>query len=272
VAPPVPELTTTQNEGPSVSENLTITPTYPTVEAIAGGTFAFEVELSYIGASPMVFDLRVTAPAGWDVYMTPQYEKDNKISSITLKPSFGTGDTILVNATAPFYPLPDPGDYKIKLEAVSDTVKASTELTARITARYSMQIVPTSQLYNTTAKSGRDNYYSIEVGNLGTAVIDNIKFSTTNPEGWSIEYKPEKIDQLEAFDSQTVQMDIKPPPDTIAGDYNISVRASGTQTSSDEVKVRVTVQTPTIWGWVGVIIIVIVIIGLVITFMRFSRR
>ena len=133
-------------------------------------------------------------------------------------------------------------------------------------------MVPTSQLYDTRAKSGKDNYFSLEVGNLGTAVINNIKFSTTNPEGWSVEFTPEKIDLLEALDHQTVQMNIKPPPNTIAGDYYVTVRASGTQASTDEVKVRVTVETPTIWGWVGVIIILIVVIGLIVIFMRFSRR
>jgi uncharacterized membrane protein len=272
LATAIPGLVLAQDEVTGITENVTLSATFPTVEAIAGGTFAFEVELSYLGESPKVFDLRVSTPAGWDVYMTPQYEKDKKISSITLKPSFGTGETILVNATAPLWPLPEPGDYKIKLEAVSDKLKGSIELTAKITARYSLQMVPTSQLYNTNAKSGKDNYFSIEVGNPGTAAINNIKFSSANPEGWAVEFKPEKIDLLEAFDSQTVQLNIKPPAKTIAGDYNITLRASGTQTSTDEVKIRVTVQTSTIWGWVGVVIILIVVIGLVVIFMRFSRR
>ena len=261
-----------QDEELLITENVTISATYPTVEAIAGGSFVFEVELSFIGLNPKVFDLRVSTPAGWDVYLTPQYEKDRKISSITLKPSFGAGETILVNATAPLWPLPEPGEYKIKLEAVSDTVKGSAAVTAKITARYALQMVPTTQLYNTTAKSGKDNYFSMEVGNPGTAAINNIKFSSTSPEGWAVEFKPEKIDLLEAFDSQTVQMNIKPPTKTIAGDYYISLRASGTQTATDEVRIRVTVETSTIWGWVGVVIILIVVIGLIIIFMRFSRR
>ena len=65
---------------------------------------------------------------------------------------------------------------------------------------------------------------------------------------------------------------IKPPTETIAGDYVVSVRASGKQTSANEIDIRVTVESPTIWGWVGVGIILVVIAGLAVIFMRLSRR
>ena len=86
------------------------------------------------------------------------------------------------------------------------------------------------------------------------------------------EFTPDKIDLLNALDEQLVDVNIKPPADTIAGDYDIRVRASGTQSSADEVKIRVTVETSTIWGWVGVAIILVVVAGLIVIFMRFSRR
>ena len=77
---------------------------------------------------------------------------------------------------------------------------------------------------------------------------------------------------MEAIDEQSIDVNIKPPPKAVAGDYMISLRASGKQTSAGEISIRVTVETPTIWGWVGVVIILIVVIGLVVIFMRFSRR
>ena len=52
----------------------------------------------------------------------------------------------------------------------------------------------------------------------------------------------------------------------------VYVRASGKQAVADEMGIRVTVETPTIWGWVGVAIILIVVIGVIVIFMRFSRR
>ena len=249
---------------------------HPRIEAIAGADFVFEVEFKFAGeilGESRSFELASKAPQGWEVYMTPQFEKEKHISAIDLKPGgIAYTDKTRLVAKAPFWPLPEPGEYKIILEAVSGDLKDSLELTAVITAAYNLLLAPAGERYNTTATAGRDNYFSIQVGNLGTAPIDKINFSSEKPEGWTIEFKPDKVDSLEALDTQTLDINIKPPPETIAGDYVITLRASGVQATSMEMALRVTVETPTIWGWVGIGIIVIVIIGLIFIFMRFSRR
>ena len=256
-----------------VQEKLELNATYPTLKAVAGENFVFEVEFYYIGKEAREFNLLTTAPQGWEVYMTPPYEKEKKISAVRLEPLKAAGNKIRVVVSAPFWPLPEPGEYKITLEAVSlDGWEKSVEFKAIITARYTLLLVPATERLDTTAMAGKDNYFSLEVGNLGTAAINNINFSSTKPQGWTIEFTPDKVDLLEAFDSQTIDVNIKPPPETIAGDYSITLRASGEQTSSGELAIRVTIETPTVWGWVGVGIIFVVIAGLVVIFMRFSRR
>lgn len=252
-------------------ETIELAPTYPKLEAISGSDFEFVVELIYKGNEPRVFELEVTAPEGWSVYMTPQYEREKKIPAIRLEPAFTVGEKIKVIATSPSWPLSEPGEYKITLEAISGEIKGTTELTAVITAKYTMALVPTTKRYNTTAKAGKDNFFSIEVQNHGTAAIDNINFSSDKPSGWTIEFSPDKIDSLPAMDFQTLDVNIKPLTETIAGDYQITIRASGNQ-ASERIDVKVTVETPTIWGWVGVAIIVLVVAGLAYIFMRFSRR
>jgi uncharacterized membrane protein len=273
---PVPEpILAPQQEEPEerkIQEKIILRPDFPTVEAIAGSDFEFQIELIYIGEDAKVFDLRTTAPTGWEVYMTPRYEKERKITSINLKPAITTGETIRLVAEAPFWPLPEPGEYNINFEAVSDTIQSSTKLTAKVTAKYVLTTVSANERYDTTAKAGEDNVFSIKVRNLGTDAIDNVQFSPNNPQGWSVTFKPDKIDVLEAIDEQAVEVNIKPPPKTVAGDYMISLRASGKQATADEMSIRVTVETPTIWGWVGVAIILVVVIGLIVIFMRFSRR
>lgn len=259
-------------EDPKPEDKIEISPIYPKVDTIAGGEFVFEVEYLYVGNDPRSFELRITVPKGWEAYITPQYEKDKKISAITLKPAFSFGEKTRVVVRAPFFPLPDPGDYPVTFDVSSGDLNASVELTAVITARYTLLMAPTTERYNTTATAGEENSFSIVVGNLGTVPVDNIKFSSTKPEGWAIDFNPEKIDLLEAFDEQTIDVSIKPPPDTISGDYEIALRGSGSQTSTDLVTIRVTVESPTIWGWVGVGIIVLVVAGLIVIFMRFSRR
>lgn len=254
---------------------VSIKATYPAMEGIAGANFSFEVEFNYmakLGGEGRRFELVLTTPQGWSAYITPQYQKENRVREITLLPGFAAGTKLLVTVTSPFWPLPEPGDYNITLEAISGDIQGDTELTAVLTASYSMILSPVDELYNTTAKSGRDNYFSIDVANLGTAPIDDIKFSTVKPKGWTIKFTPDKIESLSAIDYQTVDINIMPPPETISGDYEITIQVSGEQIPREEMKIRVTVETPTIWGWVGVGIIVLVVAGLAYIFIRFSRR
>ncbi|MFC1901561.1 NEW3 domain-containing protein [Chloroflexota bacterium] len=270
---PEPVLISEEEEEVVIPDKIALNPDFPTVEAIAGGQFEFRITILYYGAQPNLYlDLNASGPPGWEVYMTPRYEKERKISSINLKPSFSAGEEIILVAQAPFWPLPDPGEYKITLEGVAETVSESIELTTVITAKYIMDTVPANERYNTVAEAGKDNIYSIKVRNLGTDAIDNIKLSPDSPDGWSVTFTPDKVDVLDAFDEQVIEINIKPPPKTVAGDYIISLQASGTQTVAGEMAVRVSVETPTIWGWVGVVIILIVVVGLIIIFMRFSRR
>jgi uncharacterized membrane protein len=263
-----PPVTTTETPA-----SLTMTSEFPTAEAIATGTFTFNVVLNYTGDTSHVFDLSTTAPSGWDVAITAQYDTQ-RISSVTMDASSysATSKTIKVVITPQSYPLPDPGNYTITIQAASGAVVGKIDLTARITAKYMLTVVPYSQLYNTTAAAGRDNTYSLVITNTGTAPIDNVTFSSEKPDGWEITFKPDKLDLLNTLDQNTVDVDIKPPPKTVAGDYMITLHVSGTQATASKTDVRVTVETPSIWGWVGVFIIVVVVAGLIVIFMRFGRR
>jgi uncharacterized membrane protein len=258
---------------PAPTDNITLSTDYPTLEAVGTGSLQFNVTLGYQGSVQRVFDLKASVPSGWDVYIQPQYETGKRISSITIDSSYSvTNKVVTVVVTAPAYPTPDPGDYKIQLQATSGEVTGSIELTARITAKYDLQVVPVNQVYNTNALAGKDNIFSIQLTNQGTAPIDTITFTSTHPDGWEVKFTPDKIDTLAIADPKTVDVDIKPPAKTVAGDYMISFTTSGKPASDQKIDVRVTVQTPTIWGWVGVIIIVVVVAGLFVVFMRFGRR
>jgi uncharacterized membrane protein len=262
-----------QEEAPP--ETITLTTTYSKLSAVAGSSFEFEVDLRYEGAEARSFDLAATGPSDWVVYITPSYPKDKIIKDIRLEPvapgaTYGA-EKISVMA-APAYALrTEPGEYPITVEASSGEIKSSIILTAVVTATYEITLVPTEEIYNTTARAGRDNYFSVTITNDGSADINNITFSSSKPTGWAIELSPDKIDSLGSGNSQTVEVNIKPSAKAIAGDYQFSLTAQSEQ-SSERIDIRVSVETPTIWGWVGVAIIVVVIAGLVYIFMRFSRR
>jgi uncharacterized membrane protein len=275
IAPQKAQIRVTVNV-PIVVAKIEARALYPTLSSIAGQPFTFDVEFLYTAAKlsdqPQVFTLTTKAPPNWEVAMTPPYEKDKKLTAMSLKPGFTFGDKILVSVTPPFLPLPEPGDYDISLTADSGTLKTNINLKAKITAKYNLTLLPSNERYNTNATAGKDNAFSIELANISTAPVDKINFSSTKPSGWTIEFNPKELESLAALDSKTVEVNIKPPPETIAGDYVISLQASSTQATAPKMDIRVTVETPTIWGWVGVAIIFVVIVGLIFVFMRFSRR
>jgi uncharacterized membrane protein len=250
-------------------EKIELTTSYTKLEGTSGTSFEFEVSLNYQGAEARVFNLSATGPKDWTTYITPSYPKDKMIKDIRLEP--GSAETIDVDAAPPSWLMAEPGEYKITLEATSSEIKGTIQLTAIVTATYELSLTPSEERYNTPATAGKNNYFSVKVENNGSAPIDNITFSSDKPTGWTVEFTPDKIDSLSAGSSQTIDVNIKPPSKTIAGDYEITLTANGKQTQN-HIDIRVTVETPTVWGWVGVGITALVIAGLVAIFMRLSRR
>jgi len=257
-------------------QQLELSTKYPKLEVTSGEATKFEVELRLageLGGEPIEFSLSATAPKDWSTYITPSYPTDKNIASIELQPGYTVAEKIEVNVGPKYYVSPDPGEYPITLDVTSENVSGSIVLTVVVTAKYTLTLVPAGEgLYSTKATAGKDNFYSIEVQNNGSAAVDSINFSSTKPEEWAIDFSPEKIDSLAAGDSQTVDVNIKPPQNAIAGDYSITLKATGNQASAQDINIRVTVETPSVWGWVGVIIVVVVIGGLIFIFRRFSRR
>ncbi len=249
---------------------------YPMLSGPADTTFEFEVKLSYIGGEEATaFELSVEGPQGWLAYVCEStYQKDKEISSIRLEPEPRT-ETVGVIAMAPFWLYPEPGEYTIKLIATSENVTGSIDLMAKITARYDFYVATKLEgsRLNVKATSGKDSYLPLEVTNTGTADLNKVTFSSSKPQGWSVTFNPEKVESLSAGDSQEVEVTIKPPAKTIAGDYMIVLKFSGDPSShANDLDIRGTVGTSTKWGLIGVGIVIAIIAGLAVTFTRMGRR
>ncbi|UCC90158.1 MAG: hypothetical protein JSW24_03170 [Dehalococcoidia bacterium] len=248
-------------------------PRYPVMRAFSGEIFEFEISLVYQGSEPRAFDLDLTVPVGWIGEIRPTYG-EFMIESITLEPGKTYPDKVKVLIAPLAGELPEPGEYTATFNAGSGELKDSVELTAVVT-----EIPPTYNLYvstatlrrNMEAKAGEDNHLTVIVENYGTGTIDNITFTSTKSEGWSVTFTPYKIDALEPGLQQEVDIVIAPPAKTIAGDYNVLLKFLG-EKATYTLEMRVTVITPTIWGGAGIGIAVAVIAGLVVLFRRLGRR
>src|SRR5690606_4709740 len=105
----------------------------------------------------------------------------------------------------------------------------------------------------------------------GTAPARAVKFSSSPPSGWKVEFTPEQVDEIPAGEKTEVTVNMTPSDQAIAGDYVVSVRANG-DGASDSANFRVTVRTATVWGvaGLGVIAAAVVVLGFAVT--RYGRR
>jgi uncharacterized membrane protein len=209
------------------AEQIKLNTKYPALSTTAGSSYEFEVELSYSGGDiPKVFDLKATVPSGFTYQISRSYGGGANIASIQLDPAKSySPETIKLTVAPYFWLLPAPGEYKITLEANAATVKGSIELKAVVTAKFELKLDTPQGLLNTNATVGKDNYFSFKVRNTGTAALDKVNFSQSvrgGPTGWNITFDPKNIDSLPVNSERDVQINIKPPEKTIAGDYEIN--------------------------------------------------
>jgi len=259
-------------------EEVKLNSKYPSLSANSGSSYEFDVDLTYTGGDvPKIFDLKAQAPGGFYTQISRSYGGGANLAAIQLDPSKSyTPETIKVSVAPALFVFPDPGEYKVTVTATSGKVTGSIELIAVVTAKYELKLVTPEGLLNTNVTVGKDNFFTYKVSNTGTAALEKINFSNSvrgGPSGWSVTFDPKNIDSLPVGTDRDVQINIKPPEKTIAGDYEITVTASTqNNNASDKLTIRVTVLTPTIWGWVGVLIVVIVVVGLIAMFWRLGRR
>jgi uncharacterized membrane protein len=276
-AAPVKQASLPEDEEEQVpEETFEIGADFPVLTGPADTSFLWEVDFTRAGGDEdLVFDITLTGPDGWLYYAAQdRYNKDSRISAIRLN-RFSIKETIAVIAVAPYWLYPEPGDYSLTLEATSGDLKGSMELTARITARYDFdaQTELEGGRLNINAKTGEESYLPISIINTGTAPLDKITLSSSRPEGWSVTFTPEKLENLSPGASQEVEVNIKPPKGTISGDYMVYLQFSGEPSSdASDLGIRVTVETSTKWGFVALGIIVAIAAALVLVFRRFGRR
>jgi len=113
---------------------------------------------------------------------------------------------------------------------------------------------------------------SPSVTNSGTAPVTNVKLSATPPSGWKVTFDPESIASLDANTTQTVTAHLVPSGDAVAGDYPVTLKADGDQSTTSSVDIRFTVETSLMWAFVGIALIVIVVVGLGWVYQRYGRR
>lgn len=259
------------NQKQAPGEELVLICAYPVLEGLAGDEFTFQVDLKWHGSAYQKFDLRVTGLAGWAASILGDYGT-KPISAIGLDPEAAMPETLTISLKPFSDELPEPGEYVVTLEVSSDGIKETIELKAVVTAKYLYAFYTADGRLNTEVRAGEENHIALKVSNTGTVVIDKIALASDKPPGWSITFKPDTVKSLEPGMMQEVDAVIKPPRNTITGDYMVTMKAASTAYPARDIELRVTVLTPMTGLWVGIVVVLVVIAFVGVIFRRLGRR
>lgn len=251
---------------PDVTTGLKLSTQYPMLRGAPGNQFEFKLDLVNQANEDRTIDLSAVAPDGWEVTFRPAYES-KQITSLRVKAGSTQGLDVQVESPEKA----TPGDYPINVQASAAGDKDSVALTVTLTGAGKLSFTTASGRMNAEATAGEETTLAAVVQNVGAADLQNVTFSASTPDGWTVTFDPAKLTELKAGASQQVNVRIKPSSKAIAGDYMVNVRTSA-GTTSDSRDIRVSVTTSTIWGFAGVLIVAIVLVGMTGLYMRLGRR
>jgi uncharacterized membrane protein len=252
---------------------LDLTTTIPVVSGESTQSFSVDVDISFQAPDKRQVNLDATPPKDWIAYVESSYP-ETQLAAVNMGPSdtFPATQRVSVHFQALYPNSTEPGEYVTTLKATAGDLKASLDLTAKITAQYKLTLSTETGRLNTQATAGSDSHFALQLVNSGTASLENINFTSSKPDGWTIKFDPDRLDAVNAGVTKDIDVIINAPKGkTVAGDYMITLNADAKQ-GKDSMDVRVTVLTPSIMGWVGIIIVVLVIAGLAVLFWRMGRR
>jgi uncharacterized repeat protein (TIGR01451 family) len=244
---------------------VTLTPDFQGLQGPADETFPFNIEAANDTPAEVTLELEGEGPIGWVVEARPSGQ--SQASTITID-SGGTG-RIQVTATPPVNVT--EGTYDLRVTARGGGISVETPLVVQITGSYAMEMTTPDDRLNANVTVGQPSQFQLLVVNTGSAPLTNVEVTATPPSNWEVTFDTAAIASIPPGEVATVNATITPADGAIAGDYQISFRATVPETSAN-VEVRATVSPSAFGGLVGVGLILLVLAGLAWVFRRFGRR
>lgn len=246
--------------------DVTLTTDFPKLQGPSDQTFSFNLTLSNQTAEDLTFAVNAQGPEGWTV--SAKLTGESQAASAIVKAGATSGVTVSAQA-------PDgveAGSYPIQVVATAGSRQIPGTLEVEITGTYGLTLATADQRLNGNGQAGQSTDLALVLTNTGTAAVTNVKLTATPPSGWKVTFEPDTVATLEADTTQAVTAHIVPSGDAVAGDYAVTLKATGDQSTSSSIDVRFTVETSMLWAVVGIGLIAAVVLGVAWVFQRFGRR
>ena len=259
-------VTVTVVSAEKAAERVSIDTSYPTLRGPSGDKFQFSLDVKNDTGQDAIFNFRATTPPGWETSFKPAYES-KQISSLQINAN--SSKTVEMEVTPPYNV--QAGEYDFHVEAQAPKAKAEKDLKVVLTGTYGLKAGTPSGVLSLVTERGQKSSVTLLVQNKGSAPQREVKFNAFKPENWKVEFKPEKLENIESGAFKQTEITIIPAQQALVGDYSVSIQAEGEKANQDT-EFRITIKAASAWGWIGVGIIAAVIVGLAITFRVFGRR
>lgn len=250
-----------------VPASLTFGVELPTLRGKLNSDFRYTVTLKNDGGEDLTVDLLPSAPSFFDVAIT---SSGQEVTSLPIEAN--SSKTLTVQAASPLSQIIPAGDYPISLTAQGGDAQANVDLTAEVVGESSLTLTTPDGRLSGRAEAGSQTPVTLVVRNTGSGTAHTIKLSASAPDGWTVDFDPQQIDQIEANQQVEVTAHMQPADKALAGDYVVTFRAQPDQGASESADYRVTVRTPTLWGVAGIGLIAVAVAAVGLAVIRFGRR
>lgn len=251
---------------PNATGALTIKNDIPALRGPSTQSFNFSLTLQNDTTEDQTYSATGAGPTGWTVNTT--LTGQSQAASATVKAGSSAGITVAVTPPADVA----AGTYKMQVATSVGGQTLVNDLQVEITGTYTLTMDTSDSRLNGHGPAGSTSPIAIVLTNTGTADITNVTLTGTGPGKWDVTFDQPTIASIAAGQSVTVNAQIKPSGDAIAGDYTVTLSASGDSSAHDSIEIRYTVETSIIWGVVGVALIIAVGAGVWWVFQRYGRR
>jgi uncharacterized membrane protein len=261
------KLPLTVTVGQEVPAKLKMTTNFPDLRGTATTSFKYRVTVTNDSGRDATINLSADAPKNFQVNFTEAYGSQ-QLTSIPIE----AGKSKDLDAALTIPRETEAGDYKLAVHAKTEQASADLPLTLTIIGQPRLSVSGEGGRLSGEAYAGQDSQLTVVLRNDGSEAARDIELSATAPEKWKTTFEPKTVQSLAPNASQDVKLTMNPSPQAIAGDYQMTVRASATGGLSESANFRITVLTSTLWGAIGIAIIAVALLVVVFAVARFGRR
>jgi uncharacterized membrane protein len=253
--------------GQEVPAQLKMTTNFPDLRGTATTAFKYRVTVTNDSGRDATINVSADAPKNFQVTFTEAYGSQ-QLTSIPIE----AGKSKDLDASVSLPRETPAGGYKLSIHARTEQASADLPVTLTVLGQPRLAVSGEGGRLSGDAYAGQDSPLTIVLRNDGSEAARDVELSATAPEGWKTSFDPKTVPSIAAGATQDVKMTLTPSTRTIAGDYQMPVRASATGGISESANFRITVLTSTLWGAIGIAIIAVALLVVVFAVARFGRR